>query len=335
MGCTLCGNGVVNYLEGELCDIAEDPLCAEDCSTCSDPRMVLDESRLPSNDGTTERHGRCSFCGNGALDLGVGEKCDKGSEENCSDDCMSCATGYYPVGDDAGSCFLCGNGVLDLGELCDVGRNVHNCRSDCSGCQNGYVPDGTGDCTMCGNGIVDEGEICDPALTVCNSDCTGCDGEIHVPAMGGGCTRCGNRGLDAGEECDSDPHCAADCSACDDGWIPKYDTLGSCWRCGNGVLDQEDGEKCDGDDNCIECADCRAPYALSRGGACLLCGNGRLDVGEICDAAQPGCASHCQACDDGWEPLIDWGVNPTGLCYLASCSSAQSDTASSGECACE
>jgi len=303
---------------GEVCDIVLDTMCAPDCMGCASDTMLVDESGL------------CTFCGNGILDLSVGEICDWKIDANCLSDCSGCDAGQVATG--TGGCFKCGNGVYDEGEVCDPGLVEHLCSSDCTSCAPSYVADEQGGCTLCGNGVVDEGEICDTALTSCVG-CQTCD-ENHVPDPSGmGCTRCGNGGLDAGEVCDAAfSHCSVDCSSCNGGTIPAGDTLGTCTECGNGVLDKD--EMCDGDDNCVDCLDCREPYVLVPGGRCLLCGNGRLDPGEVCDSAHSDtCASACQACLPDFEPLMDIEMNPTGRCVPFSCNGAP--TGDDSQCQCK
>lgn len=347
IGCTLCGNGRVDV--GEMCDYAQDENCADDCSGCVDEDMIMTEG------------GVCTLCGNGILNEEVGEKCDFASDENCFEDCSGCTGFLQPRGDDEGTCFACGDGLLQPGEVCEVSLTPHICASDCSGCSNNYVPDEFGACVLCGNGILDEGEVCDIALpewfttltvdselaidptlvSACNRDCSGCaDKKNEIPDGMGGCTRCGNRKLDAGEVCDASfPHCASDCSACEDNTLPSDDSLGSCTTCGNGVLEEsedgEDGEACDPsvDENCADdCSGCISPYYLAPGGVCLLCGNGFLDDGEVCDSVHEGCSA-CLQCDDGYEIDLDEESNPTGRCVPASCEDAETEDGS--ECTCQ
>jgi len=344
-GCTFCGNGVIDYLKGEVCDYTEDPNCADDCMGCREEGMILDEEELNSNDGDAERKGRCTFCGNGVLDVTAGELCDSASDEHCLDDCSGCATGataqekWFPVGNEEGTCNQCGNGLVDAGEVCDIAFQDHVCSSDCTTCHDGWIPVGDGRCTQCGNGVVDDGEACDPSLTACQANCSAClnegEDEIHV-SRNGICTRCGNGFIDGGEVCDpgtsENSPCAEDCSGCDSPYVPANDRLGSCTLCGNGVVDRDNQEVCDSDPNCVDCSDCRAPYVVSQGGVCVLCGNGLLDAGEVCDSLQEGCSSSCLACAEFYNAWPDMEQNPNGLCYPTSCETAPSED---GECTCD
>jgi len=315
LGCTRCGNGIIDSLFGEVCDPAADSLCASDCSGCLDS-----ESTIFANN-------RCTYCGNGELDLVAGEACDSLSDSNCLSDCSACGGEFSPTGNAAGTCFQCGNARLDSGEVCDTSFSEY-CRSDCSGCNGGYLPNGAGGCSSCGDGLLDAGEVCDPpGVSGCAPGCKSCD-LFSVPAPGG-CSRCGNSFLDAGEVCDSfQVNCATDCSSCLNGLVPSNDINGHCSWCGNGIVDSN--EKCDGDVNCVDCLDCRAPYVLLEGGACALCGNGWLDAGEVCDAAQTGCSDNCQSCNQDWDAVVDTANNPTGLCFPASCDNAPG----TGSCSC-
>jgi cysteine-rich repeat protein len=122
----------------------------------------------------------CSFscqitpvgCGNGILEVELGEVCDDGGNEAgdwCSADCLSKE--------------VCGNGILDvvMGEVCDDGNKVggDGCSKYCDSNES------------CGNGFIDWdlGEECDPPL---DGECSLICQEIY----------CGNGVIDPGEECD-------------------------------------------------------------------------------------------------------------------------------------
>ena len=152
----------------------------------------------------------CSACGNGVIDLDVGEVCDddnRVSDDGCSVDCRSDET--------------CGNGYIDVsrGEVCDAGianADTPNapCRTNCE------LP-------RCGDGITDDGEHCDDGNLIagdgCAPDCLSDES-------------CGNGIVDVGEACDDFNHvvgdgCSADCRSDE--------------TCGNGYLDTALGEQCE------------------------------------------------------------------------------------------
>ncbi len=182
--CVGCGNGVLEWPFGEVCDdgnrVTGDG-CRADCLSveiCGD-RIVDPEIGEACDDGNTVDGDGCSAdcssdetCGNGTVD--PGEVCDDGnrmSGDGCRADCQSAE--------------VCGDGITDwqAGELCDDGNDdpLDGC-VDCllPGCGDGHVQppeqcdDGwasdtcTSLCTIssCGDGIVNPvaGEQCDPVL---------------------------------------------------------------------------------------------------------------------------------------------------------------------------
>jgi cysteine-rich repeat protein len=137
----------------------------------------------------------------------------------------------------------------------------------------------------CGDGRIDPGEVCDGA------------------ALGG---ECGDGG-DPAESGGGTLRCNPDCRS--------FDRTG-CFRCGNGVADGT-REACDGQDfggatcgtfgyggddrHTLHCST-RCDQLLVDD--CFVCGNGRIDPGEECDAGPdngPGyCDETCQSrCGDG------------------------------------
>ena len=155
-------------------------------------------------------------CGDGVLDVDLGEECDDGND----------------VADDGCSliCRLpsCGDGVPQGDEECDDGDDVdtNECRTDCTLqiCGDGFLADAEDcddgelnsedpdascrtDCTFprCGDGVTDTGEECDDGNTSDRDDCTTL---CLLPACGDGFRQrsigeeCDDGGLEPGDGCD-------------------------------------------------------------------------------------------------------------------------------------
>ena len=307
----VCGNGIPDPAAGEACDDnnqSDDDGCLNSCKIpgCGDgvPRADLGEEcdLGPFNSNAPDQRCRlnCQIrkCGDGIHD--ADESCDDFNNnpgDGCSADCRSQET--------------CGNGYLDLatGEACDDGNPVTN-----DGCANNCRIPG------CGNGTLDAGEQCDDGF-----DSTA--PFVNSVAPGARCRpdcrakRCGDAVTDPGEACDdgnaiSGDGCADDCSSTE--------------ACGNGIVDANAGEACD-DGNQINTDACN--------NACRVpgCGDGNIDVGEVCDlginnsnAPNALCRLNCttrrcgdsvldslEACDDGNTTAGDGcaaGCDSTEVC---------------------
>ncbi|MEM6929076.1 MAG: LamG-like jellyroll fold domain-containing protein, partial [Myxococcota bacterium] len=143
-------DGVVEPTRGEQCDDANavnGDGCNEICQIeyCGngfvEPIEVCDDGNRTDGDGCSADCFSDETCGNGIVDVTVGEACDDGGAID-GDGCQaSCA-------DPA-----CGDGIVDPGETCDDGNTV-----DGDGCGATCMSD-----ESCGNGIVDltVGEECD------------------------------------------------------------------------------------------------------------------------------------------------------------------------------
>jgi cysteine-rich repeat protein len=116
---------------------------------------------------------------------------------------------------------------------------------------------------------------------------------------------CGNGITGDGEMCDdgnviADDGCSADCKSTE--------------ICGNGVIDDQQGEECDGRGNSEDCDDdCTA----------ASCGDGFVnpEAGEQCEPTSPGCDDSCQRtnCGDGIKDPgedCDEGAINTATCDL-------------------
>ncbi len=204
----------------------------------------------------------------------------------------------------------CGNGIVDTGELCDDGNIVDGdgCSHDCLSIE------------MCGNGVKDPGEDCDDMNThdgkcddgsPCNVGDTCPTGVCH----GDGCSHdcksqgCGNDRLDPGEICDdggtSDGKCmdGSPCGKtmpCATGKCMPDGCSADCLSkevCGNGIVDL--GEVCD-DGNTVSGDSCESDCQSGTG-----CGNGIIDPNEECDDGNQvdtdDCHNNCKVnvCGDG------------------------------------
>jgi cysteine-rich repeat protein len=245
---TGCGNGILDT--GEACD---------------------DSNRF-HGDGCSADCRSNEVCGNGVIDVTIGESCERasGDEAWCRDDCVS---------------VRCGDGVRDgdAFELCDEGMANSDLRD--ATCRPNCQP------RRCGDGVHDSTEVCDDGNALdgdgCSSDCMSDES-------------CGNGVVDtaAGESCDTgDPESAAWCR-------PSCVSV----RCGDGKVDQEGFERCDeGDQNSDEPdATCRRNCQPQR------CGDGVRDAGEVCDDGNSrsgdGCAADCLSDETCGNGVVDAAI---------------------------
>lgn len=330
--CYDCGNGIV---EGtEVCDNDLGGTCsgapAQGCTTdadctglgvcqgvagdgCAASCKAIEPTYRCADVGGTNA---CFRCGDGHLDVEVGEVCDDG--------------------DNAG------------GDGCNA-----SCFEE-SGWSCVEAPDGTFiGCSRCGDGIVQTPiEGCDDRNAVAGDGCDAC--QVEAPewtcVYGGGtfvhlgCADCGDGVVRAGiETCDdanevAGDGCGATCALEDPSqtdWTCTYSSaLGRtvCNRCGDGVVQGptevcDDGDESGGDGCSATCKRLEVGFTcaegpLNGGGAhdpsfpttvCHRCGDGVIDPGQTCDDGDAfggdGCSATCQL-EPGYYGCYDVIADP-------------------------
>lgn len=314
----LCGNGVV-----------DDVTCTA-TNVCSQ-KEECDEGSLNGQDGRCTR--RCTFCGNGKIDVvnGVAEQCDLGDRNgeegaSCTNRCVSANGG------------TCGNERQDEGEDCDTGANNRSTAPE--NLKDWYCKTPSCTRTACFDGADNDSDQLPDALDA------GC-WKYDIPAA-----RNGNllgsliaQGTTLGELTPEEYLAGKDDEACPAGTVDRgafcmltcqqgetcpngeeCPVDGVCPEvCGNGMIDAALGEQCDdgnlvNDDGCSNL--CRSTCT---GNACPRCGDGvkQEALGEQCDdgtaVTGDACSNNCRMFCDSDDDCPGTCDETTNQCVPAAC----------------
>jgi hypothetical protein len=360
----VCGNGVVE--SGETCDPVSN--CSAIQAAClNDPNNVVTTSgstgtcnfvctRNQRPCGTADTYcptnvacgpttdADCPGCGNGRVEVGLGETCDPPSA--CATQQTSCVSDANNVRTSSGSAANCTYKCTTVPRACGPADGF---------CPNGCGPTMDVDCPGCGNGRIEAGETCDvgPATPTCTSitcddgnSCTidtrnGSDGACNVTCshasittcsmVSDGCCPgacnatndsdcgavCGNGVREGAETCEvapAMPLCAS--ITCDDMNACTTDTRnGSNGSC-NVTCSNVPVTSCVGGDGCCPGGGYGACNATNDSDCAPVCGNGVREGLETCDVApaSPVCSS--VTCDDGNACTVDTRTGSDAACNV-------------------
>lgn len=305
----LCEQYDIRCESGQTC-ARDQPVCVN-IAGCGDGHMdpgeVCDDGNILAGDGCSADCASLEKCGNGIVDMAVGEACD--GEAGCSTDC------HFQ---------RCGNKLPDEGEGCDAGAiDTEDCTYMCtiSRCGDGYVNDQAheecepamnADCNdrckwrVCGDGAYDERtEQCDTG-----GNTQACNGNDH--AMSGGAGDC--QIPSCGDSYVNDqfkPFHADEPESCDDGGDSPTcngSTMsgpGSCRTptCGDSHVNAKfkpDGvhvEQCD--TGGIDTPECNGKGKVAKASCRLaICGDGYTNKAAMVDDRN-GSGKHAEQCDGG------------------------------------
>jgi len=273
----ICGNGNLEYFNGEDCDDGNS-INGDGCNVSCFIEAGFECTNIPYNISV------CTpLCGNGTVN--PGEQCDDGNAINTDSCTNSCQNA------------ICGDGLIQASaEQCDDGNSINtdSCTNSCltAACGDGYVQgteqcdDGnainTDSCTnscltaTCGDGFVQGTEQCDDGNGINTDSCT----NSCLTAT------CGDGYVQGTEQCD------------DGNAINTDSCTNACLNttCGDGFV--QGTEECD-DGNAINTDSCT--------NSCLIatCGDGFVQGAEQCDDGNTintdSCTNSCQnaICGDG------------------------------------
>jgi cysteine-rich repeat protein len=304
----VCGDGIVDSLNGEQCDdgnTSNNDGCLSSCrlAACGDGFVCNQNNPFaPCTSGPIGNFGVCSESDDGALvrcttdaDCEVGnggpggtcggkEQCDDGNNkrgDGCSPFCVNEA---------------CGDGVRQQSEGCDSGQGL--CEA---------LPPGlAGAVLLCSRDAECFGGACtgclpelfDPANATCGASGPNRDDDANQCRSSCALPSCGDGVVDAGEECDdgntsNNDGCLTTCeeASCGDGFVcNENNPLAPCTsgpangkeQCDDGNLKDDDG-----------CSNLCVPEN---------CGDGEINDAEQCDNGQGACAG-------GFNPRLPCGAN--------------------------
>jgi cysteine-rich repeat protein len=293
------GNGTPNWLQ-----------------SCGDGYLTASPVREPCDDGDGDDANECSnAC---RFNLGFGpcvnhRDCASGPGVICDSGSALCQLidGYGPCSDEDEN-DVCESGICDLGSAtCETCGDDEDCASGERCEANTCVP------RTCGDGEVDPGEACDDGDSDESNECTS---TCLINAGIGGCA--------------TEDDCVGSELVCDqpDG-VCRYPLgSGSCDE--SNEVDVCASRVCDtGSSTCEDCAedsDCASmQQCVDNACVALSCGDGTLDVGEVCDNG-PGnggppmlCATDCRynvgvACSDDDECSAGAACSEAGSCWVPS-----------------
>jgi cysteine-rich repeat protein len=317
----ICGNGKVDKAAGEFCDdgnrVSGDG-CSADCAPemCGDSFVdrslgeVCDDGNGMSFDGCRADCRSNEACGNGVMDMHLGEECEfvgppppypnpVPNTAACNNDCTlpACGDGHLnPM-------YLVADSGLGHFEQCDTAGDSETCDVDCTPakCGDGHRNEVAGEACDSGGMITPQcnGPLC--TLPVCGDSFLNpgnneiCDAGGDEPACDSDCTlpMCGDNhrnskfdppGSATSEECDTagdSPTCDVDCTT------PV---------CGDRHLNTAAGEECDDNNNSNSDL---CPNSIV-GGTCkpARCGDGLVRTVTVTDPSKPQYAKP-EDCDSG------------------------------------